>query len=297
MKDSTTYSDHLNLFSTSTADPSTDVSPLPDWSSMDAEAAAAESIAICAAVVAKMGGIARRTVGARFGIAQSTFNDYCRGRNTFAQRCQRGSWQRTRHILHHYLTTGEVRQTTSKRYFSRPSSYANNLALQVLVKRLHDEGLNYGEIARELETRGLKTDRGHSHWHGTSIRIILDYARKKKVGEEEKVVYIEPPKEEWWRQRKVSTDQPAVVADKITSVTSEEVIHLNGRIDDLASAVRKTNGRLNDAARIVAETQERYDLLTTLLDELTRPKSPPTPPAPPPLAAPKTKRRLLDLFR
>jgi hypothetical protein len=283
MKDSTTYSDHLNLFSTSTADPSTDVSPLPDWSSMDAEAAAAESIAICTAVVAKMGGIARRTVGARFGIAQSTFNDYCRGHHTFAQRCHPGSWQRTRHILHHYLTTGEVRQTTSKRYFSRPSSYANNLALQVLVKRLHDEGLNYGEIARELETRGLKTDRGHSHWHGTSIRIILDYAREKKVGEEEKVVYIKPPK--------------AVVANKITSVTSEEVIHLNGRIDDLASVVRKTNDRLNDAARIVAETQERYDFLTTLLDELTRPKSPPTPPAPPPLAAPKTKRRLLDLFR
>ena len=269
---------------------------LPDWSTLNEVTAAAEAQAICAAVITKMAPLTRGAVAKKFGLPETTFNNYCRGCHTFANhRNNCGSYQHNRVILHRYLITGEIGQATRNRGgYTRHPTYADESSLIALVRAMyHEDKLTLSQIGRELEALGIKTMRGNTHWHGSSVRLLLNHTQPVEE-KEDKVTHNPTPK----------PNEDIALLNAINNRLSQ-IENLRIVVTALERRIDKRLGQLeslDDSRRQMLGEVKRWRLsMNKRLDDLERPTPPkrkrrraPPKPTPPP-APPKPTRRLLDL--
>ena len=268
---------------------------LPDWSTLNEETAAAEAKAICAAVIARMGLTSKHAVAKKFGLPQTTFSNYCRGRYTFARhRNNHGSYQHTRVILHRYLLTGEIDQAARSRSgYTRHPTYADEPSLITLVHKMyHEDKLNLSQIGRELEALGIKTMRGNTHWYGSSVRLLLNHTQPvaEKEEKEDKVTHNPAPK----------PNEDIALLNAINNRLSQ-IENLRIVVTEMEKRIDKRLGQLESLEVMLGEAKRWRVSMNKRLDDLERPAPPkpkrrraPPKPTPPP-APPKPKRRLLDL--
>ena len=270
---------------------------LPDWSLLTEETAAAEAKAICAAVIARMGLTSKHAVAKKFGLPQSTFANYCRGRYTFARhRNNHGSYQHTRVILHRYLMTGEIGQAARSRSgYTRHPTYADEPSLITLVHKMyHEDKFNLSQIGRELEALGIKTMRGNTHWYGSSVRLLLNHTQPVEEKERPEVTYSNAPKP-------VEDPQQDIALLNAINNRLSQIDNLRTVVTEMEKRIDKRLGQLESLEVMLGEAKRWRVSMNKRLDDLERPAPPkpkrrraPPKPTPPP-APPKPKRRLLDL--
>ena len=256
---------------------------LPDWSTLNEETAAAEAKAICAAVIARMGLTSKHAVAKKFGLPQTTFSNYCRGRYTFARhRNNHGSYQHTRVILHRYLLTGEIGQAARSRSgYTRHPTYADEPSLITLVHKMyHEDKFNLSQIGRELEALGIKTMRGNTHWYGSSVRLLLNHTQPVEE-KEDKVTHNPAPK----------PNEDIALLNAINNRLSQ-IENLRIVVTALERRIDKRLGQLESLEVMLGEAKRWRVSMNKRLDDLERP-APPKPKRR--RAPPKPKRRLLDL--